>query len=232
VKNHSPILSYIFLFPWFLLVSIAPTITINLSARFCGLWDGRINSGKFGVTHISCCTAVSGSSMPLSCSKSDLLSTSQSSLLTFGLTKSQRQLSQFSVLEMLSGLLSSSLYTRCQSNFLIRHTFNIWVRPPRRFFADKAGGRGDHSGILNAAAPSCWKFVRNALTISSVSEMYPTAVICLFWVCDFFWVPLRVWLPCHISNKLWTLAILCNCLSSASLFSSLWFSAWVHQQQL
>ena len=35
-----------------------------------------------------------------------------------------------------------------------------------------------------------------------------------------FWVAGRFWLPCHISKKLWTLAILCNFLSSASFFIS------------
>ena len=49
-----------------------------------------------------------------------------------------------------------------------------------RSFADKAGGKGDLSDSLNAAAPSCWESDQDALMISSVSEMYPTAVICLF----------------------------------------------------
>ena len=60
--------------------------------------------------------------------------------------------------------------------------------------------------------------------ISSVSEMYPTAVIYLFWACDFFVVAHRFWLPCHISKMLWTMAILCNFLSSASFFNAKSFS--------
>jgi len=56
--------------------------------------------------------------------------------------------------------------------------------------------------------------------LSSVSEMYPTAVICLFWARDSFWVARRFWQRCHISKKSWTLAILCNVLSSASFFIS------------
>jgi hypothetical protein len=47
-------------------------------------------------------------------------------------------------------------------------------------FPDKAGGKGDLSDNLNAAAPLCQNSDLEALTISSMSEMYPTAVICLF----------------------------------------------------
>jgi len=50
--------------------------------------------------------------------------------------------------------------------------------------------------------------------------MSSTAVICMFWVRDSFCVFRRFWLPCHISKKSWTLAILGNVLSSASLFNS------------
>ena len=57
--------------------------------------------------------------------------------------------------------------------------------------------------------------------------MYPTAVVCLFWAQDSFWVACRFWLPCHICKKLWTLAILCNLLSSASFFISESFSVFV-----
>jgi len=66
-----------------------------------------------------------------------------------------------------------------------------------------------------------------ALTISSVSEMYPTVIICLLWARDSSWVALRFWLPCHISKKLWTLASLCIFLSSASFFMSELFSVFV-----
>jgi hypothetical protein len=57
--------------------------------------------------------------------------------------------------------------------------------------------------------------------ISSVSEMYPTAVICWFWAQDSFCLAHCVWQPCHISIKSWTLAIQCNFFSSASLFISM-----------
>jgi len=63
--------------------------------------------------------------------------------------------------------------------------------------------------------------------ISSVSEMYPIALICLCRAWDSFCVAWRFWLSCHTCNKLWTLAILCNFLSSASLFSSISFAASV-----
>jgi hypothetical protein len=46
----------------------------------------------------------------------------------------------------------------------------------------------------------------------------------LFWVRDFFCVARRFWLPCHISKKSWTFAILCNFHSSASFFNSKSFS--------
>jgi len=110
---------------------------------------------------------------------------------------------------------------------LIWPTFNIWVRPPGRSFADKAGGKGNLSNNSNAAAPSYRESDQDALTISSLSEMYPTAVICLFWVWDFFWVVHRFWLPCHISKKSWTLAALCNFLSSGCFFISESYSAFV-----
>jgi hypothetical protein len=37
--------------------------------------------------------------------------------------------------------------------------------------------------------------------------MYPTDAICVCWEWDSFFVACRFWLPCYISNKLWTLAI-------------------------
>jgi len=121
---------------------------------------------------------------------------------------------------MLWGAVSSLLSTGWRLILRIRRTFTTWIRPPGRSFADKPGGKGDLFDNLNAAAPWCWKSDQDALTISSVSEMYPTAVICLFWARDSFCVARRFWLPCHISKKSWTLAILCSFLSSASFFSS------------
>jgi len=154
-------------------------------------------------------------------------SAAQSSSLSLESSKSPFQLSQSSVSEMLSGALSSSLLTGSQLILRIRWRFNIWVRPPWRSFVDTGGGKGDFSDNVNAAAPSCWKSDHDALTISSVCGMYPTAVICLFWVRDSFWVACSFWLPCHIPKKSWTLAILCKFLSSASSFMSELFSVFV-----
>jgi len=102
-----------------------------------------------------------------------------------------------------------------------------WVRPPGWSFAGKGGGKGDLSDNVSAASPSGWMSDHDALMIASVSKMYPMAVVCLFWTSDSFWVPHRFWLPCHISTKSWTLAILCNVLSSTSLFISESFSVFI-----
>jgi len=177
-------LSYFFWFPLFHLVSIALTATINFSAFFFYLHDGQMNLGTFGVAQTPHCSGVSGSSMPLSRSTSDSSSASQLSSLTFQLSMSSFQLSQFAVLEMLLSALYSYLSARKRSIFLIHHAFNIWVSLTKRSFADKAGGRGDLSYNLNAAAPSCWMFDQDALTFSSVFVMYHTAVICLISVHD------------------------------------------------
>jgi len=63
--------------------------------------------------------------------------------------------------------------------------------------------------------------------ISSVFEIYPTAVIWLFWARDFFCVVHRFWLTCHISKKSWTITILCNFFSYMLDFNSksFWVSA-------
>jgi len=102
---------------------------------------------------------------------------------------------------MLLGALSLSLSDGWRSILLIQRTFNTLVHPPGLTFADKAGGKGDLSDNLNAAAPSCWKFDQDSLVISLVSEMYLMAVICMFWVRDSFCVARSFWLPCHISQK-------------------------------
>jgi len=128
---------------------------------------------------------------------------------------------------MLSGALSPSLSTGWWLILRIRWTFNIWVRPPGRSFADKGGGKGDLSDNLNAAAPSCWKCDQDALMTSSMSEMYLTAVIFLFRGWDSFWVARRFWLPCHIFKTSWTLAILCNVHSFTSFIISESFSMFI-----
>jgi len=220
LKTNCPSLCCFFLFPRILLVSVALTVTNPFSVLFIDLPIGRINPGISGAAHTSRCSGHSGSSKQFSSSTSDSLSASQSSSLSFELSKSPFQLSQLSVWETLSGALSSSLSAGWRSILRIRQTFNIWVRPPANCFADTAGGNGDLSDNLNAAAVNCWKIDKDALTLSSVSEMDPTAVIWLFWARDSFCVVRRFWLPCHISKKSWTLAILFNFFSSTSLFDS------------
>jgi len=73
---------------------------------------------------------------------------------------------------------------------------------------------------FNAAPPTCWKSDQDFLTIPSGSEMCPPAVIWKSWTRDFFWVACCISLPCHISTRSWTLAILCNVRSSACFFIS------------
>jgi len=128
---------------------------------------------------------------------------------------------------MLSGALSWSLSTGWRLILWTPWTFNIWVRPPARSLADKGGGKGDLSDNLNAATPSCWKSDLDALTITSVSEMYPTAVICLFWARVSILVVRRFWLHCRIFKKSWTLAILCNFLFTSSILTSKSFSVFI-----
>ena len=170
-------LSYFFLIPLFLLVSIILIVINAFSAFVFDRRIGPINLGTFSATLTFRCCGVSEYSLPLSSSITDLLSASQSSSLSFGWSKSPFQWSQFSVSEMLSGERSSSLSAGWRSIRLIRRTFNTSVRPPGRFLAEKAGGPDDLSDNLNATTPSCRKFDQDALTISAV---YPTAVSLFF----------------------------------------------------
>jgi len=128
---------------------------------------------------------------------------------------------------MHSGVQSSSVSGELQSIRVIWWTFNSWVCPSGRSFADKAGGTGDISDNTNAPALSCCKFDQDDLMISSVSELYLMAVICLFWARDYFYVACWFWLLCNISKKLSTFAIQCNIFSSASLFCSMLLSELV-----
>jgi len=123
-----------------------------------------------------------------------------------------------------SGAQSSSLWTGWRLSLLSWWTFNIWVRLSGRY---KAGGKGDLSDNLNAAAPSCWKSDLDACTISFMSELYAPDAICLFWAHGLFFVAPRLCLPCHISKKSWTLAILYNFLSSATFFIFESFSVFI-----
>jgi len=150
-----------------------------LSACFIILWIGQINSRIFGAALTTQCSRLSNALIPVSSSTSDSLSGSQSSLFSFGYSQSPFQLCQFSVLDMLSGAPSSSLLVGCRSILLIRQILITIVYPPGRLFADKAGGKGDLSDNLNAAAPSVWTVHQEMFMILSVSEMNPMAVICL-----------------------------------------------------
>jgi len=128
---------------------------------------------------------------------------------------------------MLSIALSSSHSAGWWSILFIRWTFDTWVFPPGRSFADTGGGKWDLSDNLNAAAPSHLMSDQDALTIFSVSEMYLIAVICLFWVSDSFSVAHRFQFHCDISKQSWTSAMLCNFHYYASLFISKLFSVVV-----
>ena len=128
---------------------------------------------------------------------------------------------------MFSGALSSSRSTGSWWILWIGRTFNIWVYPPGRSFADNAGGKGDFSDNVNAGAPWYWNSDLEAFTISSMSKMYPMAVLYMFWTQDSFWKKSRFWLPCHIFRRSWTLALPWHWLSSASFFISESFSVFV-----
>jgi len=191
VKIHWHILAYFLLIPLFLLVSIILTIIYIVSAFFFDHRISRINPRRFGAALTIRCSRVSESPLPLSSLISDSLSASQSFSLSFGIYKSPFQLSQFPVSEMLAGELSSSLLAGWGSICFIWWTFNTWVCPAGRSFADKAAATGDFSVNLNAAALSYWQCDQDALMITSVPEMYLTAAICLFWAWDSFCVACR-----------------------------------------
>jgi len=157
----------------------------------------------------------------------DYCSAAHSSSLSLGLSKSPFQFSHLSVSKMLSGVLSSSLQIGWWLIVWIWRIFKISACPPGRSFADKYGGRGDLSDNLNVAPPLWWKSQLEALMISSVSEMYSTAVICLHWARDSHCVAHSFWLRWHMSKKSLTLAILRNLLSSDSFFISEEFSEFV-----
>jgi len=63
--------------------------------------------------------------------------------------------------------------------------------------------------------------------ISSISEMYYMAAICLCWAQDSCCVAHRVWLPGHNSTMLCTMAILCTLLSSTILVIPKSFSVFL-----
>jgi len=206
---------------------MALTVINTLSACLFDFRVRRINPGTFGTVFTSRCSGHSRSSMLLPCCISDSTSATHSSSLTFEVSKCRFYSSQSSVSEMRSGALSLSVWTGWRVILRIWWRFNIGVCPPGRSFADKGGGKADLSDNWNEAAQSGWKSDQDALTISSVSEIYPTGVFCLYWARDYSWVARRCWLRCHISEKSWTLVIICNVLSSASYFISESLSVFV-----
>jgi len=155
--NHWCIWFYFFFTLLFVLVSIALTVTNNFSVCLFDFHVGRTNPGSFGTALTFCCSGHSRSLMPWFCSILDSLSATQSSLLSSGLSKSPLQFSQFWVSEMLSVAQTSSLATGWKLIVRIQWTFKIWVHPPGRSFADKAGCKDDLCNNLNAVTPSCWK---------------------------------------------------------------------------
>ena len=218
--KHWHILSFLFFTPCFLLISIALTVTNSFSAFLFDFQVGRINPWTFGAVLTSQCNGHSVSSMPLPYSISDSKSALQLSSVSFGLSKSLFLSSQSSVYEMHSSAPSPWLSTGWQLVLRLRLTCNIWVRPPGRSFAHKAGAKGDRSDNLNAAALSCWKSDMGVFMMSSVSEMYPMAVISFLWARDSVWVARRFRLRSNNSKKSLTFPNPCNFLSSTCLFIS------------
>jgi len=198
---HWPILSSVFLISVFFLVWIIFTVIKTLWAIYYGFCISRINPGTFCEAIIIRCTRDCASSMPLSSNMLDSLFASQLFSLSFGLSKSPLQSSQFSLSEIHSGSLAFSMSAGWWLIRFIRGTFNTWVRHPGRSFADKAVGTGGIFDNLNVAAPSCCKFDQDTLATSSVSEIYPMAVICLFWARYSFCVEYRFWLQWHMSKS-------------------------------
>jgi len=117
----------------------------------------------------------------------------------------------------------------CTKCVLVHYPHHFWLADSWLliFSPGKAGGRGDLSENMNTARPSCWKFDHDALTISSVSEIYATVDICFFRARDTFCVAHWFWLPSHISKKLWTFASLKKVLCFASHIISELFSVCI-----
>jgi hypothetical protein len=175
IKNmvkHCRSVSYVLFTSLFLLVSIAWTVINTYPACLCDIHVGQTNPGTYGEVLISWCSGHCRCLMPLSRSLSDSTSATQSSMLWFGQSKSPFQLGQWSVSEMLVGLITSALSTGGQLILRIQRTCNIWVHPPGLTFADKAGDKGDLSDNLNAAAPSCGKNHQDGFKNSSVFERF------------------------------------------------------------
>ena len=128
---------YVFSISILLVASIVLTITNTFPACQFDFRVSQINLEKFCAAHTSCRSELSGSSMQSPHSESDSTSASQSSSLSFGLHKLPYQTSQFPVTKILPGAPSASLSTGWRSILPIWQPFNIWVRPPVRYFAEK-----------------------------------------------------------------------------------------------
>ena len=167
-EQYQCILSCVVLICLFLIISIALTIRNLILACVFNFCVCQIKLGMFGVAVASRCSGFSWFSMPLSSSISDSTSTLQLSLLSFGLSKSPFQFSQFSVCEMLPDTLFSLLSTWWQSIRSIQHTLNGPICSAGRSFEHQSGGKGDHSDNWNVAAPSCWKSDKDASMVTVV----------------------------------------------------------------
>lgn len=138
--------------------SIALTFINTFSAFLFDLHIGQINPETFGTAFTACFSGLSGFSMPLCYSISHSSSASQSSLLSFWLSKSPFQLKQHSVSEMHSDAESSSWSSGCRTILLLEWIFYTWVCPPKWSFAGKAGVKRNLSDNLNAVTLSGWMF--------------------------------------------------------------------------
>ena len=193
-------MSYSALFHLFLIVSITLTVINLFSAFFLDLYVGRMKPETVGATLTSSCTWHSGSSTALSRFISDPKSASRSLSLLLPLLQSPIQWGQISAFKMLSCILSTSASADWWSIPHIWQTFHTGDHHPWRFHPGNNGCEGNLLNNLNTAEPSYIQHVQDGLMISSVSERYPMAVICLFCTWDFFCIALRLWLPRHISK--------------------------------
>jgi len=199
--KHWPILPYFFFTAIFLLISIPLAVIFHLSTCFLDFCVGPINPGTIGTAFLSHYCGHLWSSMSVSCSISHVTSAAQLSSLSFGLSKSWFQLRKFSVSEILCSAQSSSPLSGWRLILLIWQTFNISFCSAGMSFPGKVGGKDDLSDYLKTAALSCYKYDQDVLIVSSVSEMYLTAVICLFWPPDSFCATHRFSLACHICKR-------------------------------
>jgi len=220
VKIQWRIQSHFALFSLLLHMSIVLTMINTFSAILFNAHIGWINPRTYGLSVTSYSSGVPGSTMPLFGTLSDRLSPFQSSSISFESSRSPAERRQILVSEICSGTLSSLHVAEWQSIVLIRQTLITWVHPTWRSVAHTTGVKGELSDTSNEAIAYCWKFDQDAWMSSSISGRYPMVAFCFFWVQDSFCVVPRFWLPCYISNKSWTLAILCIFLAPTSIFIS------------